>query len=80
MPAAIAGLENVGLLKEGYDANICVFDWETIGAANDYIHPFIPNTGIRYVFVNGELAAEDGHITGVKAGKCLRHTRPTCYP
>ena len=80
MPAAIAGLENVGLLKEGYDANICVFDWETIGAANDYIHPFIPNTGIRYVFVNGELAAEDGHITGVKAGKCLRHTRPTYYP
>lgn len=73
MAAEICGVPGIGFLREGYDANICVFDWNTIGDTNDYLHPFAPNTGIRWVLVNGRLAVEDGAATGVKAGKRLIH-------
>ncbi len=73
MAAEICGVPGIGYLREGYDANICVFDWETIGDTNDYLHPFAPNTGIRWVLVNGKVAVEEGKATGVKAGKRLIH-------
>lgn len=73
MAAEICGVPGIGYLREGYDANICVFDWENLGETNDYLHPYAPNTGIRYVLVNGRLAVEDGVATGVKAGKRLIH-------
>lgn len=71
MAAEICGVPGIGYLREGYDANICVFDWEKVGDTCDYLHPFAPNTGIQWVFVNGKLAVEDGVATGVKAGKRL---------
>jgi len=29
--------------------------------------------GVRYVFVNGRLAVQEGKATGVLAGKIVRH-------
>ena len=74
-PAKALGLGEHGLLKEGYPANITVFDYENIHATGDYQHPYRPNQGISYVLVNGAMAVRDGRCTGTRAGKLLRKGR-----
>jgi N-acyl-D-amino-acid deacylase len=72
LPAETAKLDNVGVLKEGYNADICIFDWNKISDTNDYLHPFRKNSGIEYVIVNGQVVVEEGNYNGVKAGKMLK--------
>lgn len=72
LPAAVYGLERKGLLKEGYDADICVFDPETVLDRADYVQCHRKNQGLRYVFVNGVLAVEDNLQTDARAGRILR--------
>ena len=74
LPAQTAKLDHVGLLLEGYDADICVFDWEHVCENNDYRHPFRKNTGIDTVIVGGEIAVKNGDYTGARAGR-LRKKR-----
>ncbi len=33
-------------------------------------------TGVRYLFVNGRLAIDEGRFTGTLAGRVLRHGGP----
>ena len=70
-PAQALQLEGIGLLKEGWDANVTVFDYERLHATATYSHPCRENQGIKYVLVNGKLAVKDGRITGTRAGKVL---------
>ncbi|MEA5040118.1 MAG: D-aminoacylase [Clostridiaceae bacterium] len=65
-------LPEVGYIKPGYAADLCVIDWENIGETADFLHPFRPNKGIEYVFVSGKAAVENGRATGVRAGRLLR--------
>ena len=71
LPAAVYGLENKGLLKEGFDADICVFDPETIIDKATYLEPHHRAEGLRWVIVNGQVAAENAVSTGITAGKVL---------
>jgi len=61
-----------GLLKEGYFADITVFDPAAIRDTATYANPAQLSEGVKYVFVNGGLEFEDGQLTGIKAGKPLR--------
>jgi N-acyl-D-amino-acid deacylase len=61
-----------GLLKEGYFADITVFDPATIKDLATYTEPARLSQGVKYVFVNGKLEFEDGKLTGVTAGHALR--------
>ena len=72
LPAEFYGLDNKGLIREGRDADLVVFDYHSIAGNADYSHSTAANTGIRYVFVNGEPAVKDGTITGIKNGRLLR--------
>jgi N-acyl-D-amino-acid deacylase len=65
-------LSGQGLLKEGWDANICVLDYDRLHATADYTHPYRKSQGIHYVLVNGKLAVRDGTALGVRAGKVLK--------
>ena len=76
LPAEMCKLDGIGLLLEGYHADICVFDWEQIRENNDYHHPFRKNTGIELVVVNGEIAVQNGDYTGMKAGRLARRRNP----
>lgn len=72
LAAMASGFEEKGLIREGCDADIVVFDFNTISGKADYGTADAPNEGIEYVFVNGVKAAEKGQITGEKGGKFLR--------
>lgn len=74
-PASIFGLEDRGLLKEGYAADMVLFNPETIRDMGTYEEPQQYPQGIEYVFVNGQAAVEKGKpMTEVLAGEVLRRS------
>jgi N-acyl-D-aspartate/D-glutamate deacylase len=72
LPAQRERLRDRGLLKEGYFADITVFDAATIEDAGTYAEPAQLSKGVKYVFVNGQLEFEDGKLTGRTTGRVLR--------
>jgi len=61
-----------GVLREGFFADIAVFDPNTIADHSTFEQPHQLSTGVRYVFVNGQLVVRDGKHTGAKPGRALR--------
>jgi N-acyl-D-amino-acid deacylase len=72
LPAQRERLRDRGLLKEGYFADVTIFDPATIKDRATYENPSLLSEGVKYVFVNGQLEYDDGHLTGMKAGTVLR--------
>ena len=72
LPAQRERLRDRGLLKEGFFADITIFDPTTIIDKATYENPAATSEGVKYVFVNGKLEYEDGKLTGVNAGRALR--------
>ena len=72
MPAQREHLNNRGLIKTGYFADITIFDPATIMDKASYTDPTALSVGVDYVFVNGQLEYDHGNLTGVKAGRPLR--------
>jgi N-acyl-D-aspartate/D-glutamate deacylase len=70
--AEVYGLPERGLLKEGYFADVIVFDPRTIREQATYVEPEKLSVGMRWVFVNGTAAVADGAPTGALAGKAIR--------
>jgi N-acyl-D-amino-acid deacylase len=69
-------LGNHGQLREGWDANITVMEYDKLHASADYVHPRRRNTGIHWVLVNGVIAVENGaSIPNVRAGKVIKRAR-----
>src|SRR6266496_69161 len=71
LPAQRERLRDRGLLKEGYFADITIFDPATIQDKATYEHSTELSEGVKYVFVNGQLEYDDGHLTGTQAGAAL---------
>ncbi|MFX0187213.1 MAG: amidohydrolase family protein [Candidatus Hodarchaeota archaeon] len=71
-PAQKLGLRDRGLLKEGYWADITIFDKNTIIDKATYENPRLYSEGIEYVFVNGVLALNKGVFTRALSGMPLR--------
>ncbi len=72
MPAQREHLIDRGLLKQGFFADITIFDPATIKDEATYTKPAQLSQGVQYVFVNGQLEFEKGQLTGAKAGRALR--------
>jgi len=66
------GLEKRGLLREGYHADLVIFDPETIGEMTTYTDPHRLSEGIEHVFVNGVPVMLDGELTDARPGRFLR--------
>ncbi|MDH4064857.1 MAG: amidohydrolase family protein, partial [Acidobacteriota bacterium] len=71
LPARILGLADRGELKEGFAADIVVFDPATVGDTNSYEQPKSYAKGVPYVMVNGVLVVDQGEHTGARPGKAL---------
>lgn len=67
LPASILGLPDRGLIREGYAADIVVFDPEQVEDRATFQKPAYPS-GIEYVIVNGELVIREGLHTGMMPG------------
>ncbi len=67
------GLKDRGLLREGYSADITVFDPDTVWDNASYLEPESPPSGIEYVLVNGHVVVERGEPdVSALAGHVLR--------
>jgi N-acyl-D-amino-acid deacylase len=71
-PAQRLGLKDRGLLREGYWADITVFDADRIIDKATYENPRLYSEGVEFVFVNGTIALEKGSFTGSKSGIPIR--------
>jgi N-acyl-D-amino-acid deacylase len=71
-PAARLRLPDRGLVREGFRADLVLFDPETVAAGATYDRPRTLPTGIPYVLVDGRFVMEEGHRTQELAGRSVR--------
>ncbi|MCC5907108.1 MAG: D-aminoacylase [Balneolaceae bacterium] len=71
-PAANLKLKNRGLLKEGYYADIVIFNPDTIQDHATFEEPHQYATGVEHVFVNGVHVLKNGSHTGKMSGRFVR--------
>ncbi len=64
-------IANRGSLKEGYFADVVVFDPATVADKATYEQPHQYSVGIETVIVNGVVTVRDGKHTGAHAGRPL---------
>jgi len=72
LPAANVGLKDRSLVREGYFADITVFDSGTVIDRATFEDPNQYPVGINYVIVNGQLEVDNGKRTPAIAGRPLR--------
>lgn len=70
--AAVIRVQDRGLVREGYRADLVLFHEEEIRDAATYANPKQAAKGIRIVMINGELVVRDGKPTGARAGRTVR--------
>jgi len=61
-----------GRLQVGADADIIVFDPQTVKDNATFKEPMRPSTGVIHVFVDGVAVVKDGKLTGTRPGKGIR--------
>ena len=71
LPARRFGLAGRGLVRQGYAADLVLFDPEKIKDTATFSDPVRPAEGILNVWVEGTLAYEDGRMTNARAGHFL---------
>ncbi len=72
LPAEILGLDDRGRIKEGYAADILVFNPETIRDKATWKEPHQYSEGVEYLLINGKFAIDNGKYTGTLPGKPIR--------
>lgn len=72
LPAESAGIQNRGMIRAGWFADVVVFDPDKAADTATYDQPHKFPVGIEYVIVNGHIAAIGGEATGARAGRVLR--------
>lgn len=72
LPAQKFNLRNRGLLREGFAADIVIFDPRQVADAADYATPHAYSKGFRYVLVNGQVIIDNHQHTGARSGQVVR--------
>ena len=75
MSSAVASrlfIRDRGILREGFYADIVIFDQKTIGDQATFENPHRVSVGVHHVFVNGTAVIKNGQHTDAKPGKIVR--------
>jgi N-acyl-D-amino-acid deacylase len=72
LPAQILGIADRGQVREGFAADVAVFDPDRVRETNSFERPKSYPEGIPYVIVNGTLVIDEGEHTGARPGKVMR--------
>lgn len=72
LPAENLKINERGWLKDGYYADVVVFDPATISDHATFAEPHQYATGMVHVFVNGEQVLEEGEHTGATPGRFVK--------
>jgi len=75
LPAEILRIKDRGILKNGYKADIVVFDYNNIREKGTLENGRQFPEGIDYVIVNGEITAEKGKHLSVLNGSALKYKK-----
>jgi N-acyl-D-amino-acid deacylase len=87
LPAHAAGFRDRGMLREGYAADVVVYDLAGLGIEPDWVGEIVHDfpggewrrvqraKGYHSIMVNGVETFSDGNCTGDTPGKLLRHGR-----
>ncbi len=68
MPALAFRLNDRGLLRPGYAADVVVFDPKTVTDKATFEKPHQYSEGFTHIIVNGEMVMEEGKMTGATPG------------
>ncbi|HEX4912675.1 MAG TPA: amidohydrolase family protein [Vicinamibacterales bacterium] len=71
LPARIMGLNDRGQIREGFAADLVVFDLATIRDKATFFEPHQHSEGIEHVFINGIAVIDAGRITNAMPGRVL---------
>jgi N-acyl-D-aspartate/D-glutamate deacylase len=72
LPAGKMDLKSRGILKEGFWADIVIFEPAVIKDKATFDAPHQYPEGINYVIVNGQVVVDRGKLTGVRSGTVVR--------
>src|ERR1041384_1175194 len=72
LPAKRFKLNDRGLIRTGFKADLVVFDPNTIIDRATFQEPQLTSQGVKHVFVNGVEVWTDGQVTSNRPGRALR--------
>jgi N-acyl-D-amino-acid deacylase len=71
LPAQTFGFRDRGLIREGFAADLVIFDAQKVVDQATFKNPHQYAAGIHYVLVNGKMVVSEGKHTGARSGKIL---------
>jgi len=71
LPALVFNLRDRGLIREGYAADLVIFDENTVGDKATFENPHQYAEGFQAVIVNGEIVFDGAKMTGKMSGQAL---------
>jgi N-acyl-D-amino-acid deacylase len=66
-------IDTKGIIADGMDADLVLFNYDTVRDAADFLNPNALSDGIEYVIVAGEVVYHDKKLTGATPGKVVLH-------
>jgi N-acyl-D-amino-acid deacylase len=72
--------EDRGRIKEGFKADIVVFDLDNIQIKTSISNPHRYSEGVKYLLINGELVLENGKYNDKLPGKVLLLKKSAVIP
>ena len=72
LEARVPSMANKGRIRVGADADITIFDPETVIDRSTYEDATIPSSGIAYVIIEGQIVVDEGEITDARHGRAIR--------